>query len=157
MQLIEHDLSEVREQPRPVFMRQQQRELFRRCQQDMRRFRALALAFRRRRIAAARFDRNVEPHLRNRRRQVAGNIDGQRLKRRDVERVKARTLPRRGIVRSRQLDQARQEPGKRLARPRRRDQKRIAPGVALRDKAQLVRPRLPAAPFEPVGDRSRQR
>ena len=52
-----------------------------------RRIAALALALRGRRVAGARLDADRQPHLRNRRFEIARDVDGERLERRDVERV----------------------------------------------------------------------
>ncbi len=51
--------------------------------------------------------------------------------------------------------QRRQEPGERLARAGRRDQQRRAPRPRLLEQLELVRPRRPAPPREPGGERAR--
>ena len=61
--------------------------LLRRRQQNLRRIAALALALRARRIAGARLDADRQPHLGNRRFQIARDIDGERFERRNVKRV----------------------------------------------------------------------
>ena len=68
---------------------QQQRDLLRRGQQNLRRIAALALALRSRRVAGARLDADRQPHFGDRRFQIARDIDGERLERRNVERVQA--------------------------------------------------------------------
>ena len=68
---------------------EQQRELLGRGQQDVGRIAALALALRGRRVAGAGLDADRQPHLGDRRFEVARDVDRQRLERRDVERVQA--------------------------------------------------------------------
>ena len=87
VQLVEHDAPQRAEQERRVGRRQDQRELLRRRQQDMRRVAALALALRRRRVAGAGLDPDRQLHLGDRRLEIARDVDGERLQRRDVERV----------------------------------------------------------------------
>ena len=89
MQFVEHDALERAEQIRRVGGGQQQRKLLRRRQQDVRRIAALALALGGRGVAGAGLDADRQAHLGDRRFQVARDIDGQRLERRDVERVQA--------------------------------------------------------------------
>src|ERR1700691_4211325 len=89
MQLIENDALERAEQIGSVGGGEQQRELFRRRQQDFGRIAALALAFRCRRIAGSRLDADWQMHFGDRRFQIARNIDRKRLERRDVERVQS--------------------------------------------------------------------
>jgi hypothetical protein len=79
VQLIEDHKPQVGEQERAIRMAQQKRELFRRGQQDIRRRLALALALGDGRVTAAGFDRDVQAHLSDRRRQVARDVDGQGL------------------------------------------------------------------------------
>ena len=67
--------------------------------------------------------RTVERHLGDRRREVARDVGGQRLERRDVERMDAAPAALPG-----QLDQARQEARQRLAAAGRRDQQRRVAG-----------------------------
>ncbi len=73
------------------------------------------------RVAAARLDADRQRHLLHRQQQVAGDIGSQRLERRDIERMHARTATALDL---RQGDQAGQEAGQRLARARRGDQQR---------------------------------
>ena len=89
MQLVEDDALERAEQIRRVGGGEQQRQLLRRGQQDLRRVAALALALGGRRVAGARLDADRQAHLGDRRFQVARDIDSERLERRDVERVQA--------------------------------------------------------------------
>ena len=152
MQLVEDDALERAEQIRRVGGREQQRQLLRRGQQDFRRIAALALALRARRIAGARLDADRQPHLGDRRFQIARDIDGERLERRDVERVQpalaahvaaggdaafrrcslfAAVDARRRSSRATQLHQARQKARQRLAAAGRRDQQHRAAGLRL--------------------------
>jgi hypothetical protein len=96
--------------------RKKKRNLLRRRQQHVGRRNALALAARCRGVAGARLDRNVEPHIPDRRADIARDIDCKRLQRRDVERVQA--APAAFL----QVDEARQKSGESLAAARRRDQ-----------------------------------
>ncbi len=66
---------------------QDQRKLLGRRQQDVRRIAALALALRGRRVAGAGLDADRQPHLGDRRFEIARDVDRERLQRRDVERV----------------------------------------------------------------------
>ena len=80
---------------------EQQRELLRRGQQDVGRIAALALALRGRRVAGAGLDPDRQPHLGDRRLEIARDVDRERLQRRDVERVQpAARGARRGRWRS---------------------------------------------------------
>ena len=78
-----------RKQKRRVVGRQQQRQLLRRGQQDIRRIAPLPLPPRHRRVAGAGLDLDRQAHLGDRRLQIARDIDRERLQRRDVERVQA--------------------------------------------------------------------
>ena len=89
MQLVEHDALQRRKQKRRVVGGQQQRQLLGRGQQDIRRIAPLPLPPRHRRVAGAGLDLDRQPHLGDRRLQIAGDIDRQRLQRRNVERVEA--------------------------------------------------------------------
>ena len=95
--------------------------------------------------------RDRQAHLRDRRFEIARDVDGERLERRNIERVDAACADA-GC----EFDEARQEAGKRLAAAGRRDEQHI---VALRrmiEQRQLMRPRRPAAPGEPVLEKRRQ-
>ena len=63
MQFVEHDALERAEQIRRVGAGEQQRQLLRRGEQDVRRIAALALALRGRRVAGAGLDADRQPHL----------------------------------------------------------------------------------------------
>ncbi len=147
--LVDDHAGEAAEDLRGFGVGQQERERFRRGQQDVRRVGPLARALRRFRVAGAVLDADGETHLRDRSLQIAADVGRERLERRDVERVQAR----RGIGPER--DEARKEPGQRLAAAGRRDQERGGL-VARGQKRQLVRMRRPAAPREPVGGESRK-
>ncbi len=94
--------------------------------------------------------RMPRPHLGDRGAEVAADVGGQRLQRRDVEGVQPR---RRGGA---ERDQARQEARQRLAAAGRGDQqrRRIAGAV---DEVELVGVRCPAPAREPGVERGRQR
>ena len=87
VQLVEDHIFEGAEQLGGALMRQHQRDLLRRGQQDVGRQHALAGAARGRRVAGARLEPDRQRHLRDRRGEVARDVDGQRLERRDIERV----------------------------------------------------------------------
>ena len=185
MQLIENDALERTEQIGRVIGREQERELFRRCEQNIRRIAALALALRGRRVAGTRFDADRQPHIRDRCFQIARNVDRERLQRRDIERVQAAFAPYAAVdgnefsflpsprLRSKwrggggggnfrvwtstQLHQARQKAGQRLAAAGRRDQQHRAATLRLCQKLQLVRARRPAAAGEPAREYFRKR
>ena len=93
MQLVEHDAAQRAEQERRVRRGEDQRELLRRREQDVRRIAALALALRRRRVAGAGLDPDRQLHLGDRRLEVARDVDRERLQRRDVERVQPALAP----------------------------------------------------------------
>ena len=89
MQLVEHDALQRAEQERRVVGRQQQRQLLGRGEQNIRRIAPLPLPPRHRRIAGAGLDLDRQPHLGDRRLQIARDVDRERFQRRDVERVQA--------------------------------------------------------------------
>ena len=169
MQLVEHDAFERGEQERGVVGGQQQRQLLGRGEQDVRRIAPLPLPPRHRRIAGAGLDLDRQPHLGNRRLQIARNVDGQRLQRRDVEGVQAAgalhtaaggdevllaAAFRSGG--SGKLHQRRQKPGQRLAGAGRRNQQRRAVIARLCQQCQLMLARRPAARGEPAAEAVRQ-
>ncbi len=87
MQLVEHDALQRAEQERRIVGGQQQRQLFGRGQQNIRRIAPLPLPARHRRVAGAGLDLDREAHLGDRRLQVARDIDRERLQGRDVKGV----------------------------------------------------------------------
>ncbi len=87
MQFVEDHALEGAEQIRRIGGSEKQRQLLRRGEQNLRRVAALARPLRGRRVAGARFDADRQPHFLDRRFQIAGDIDRQRLERRNVERV----------------------------------------------------------------------
>ena len=107
-------------------------------------------------IAGAGLDADRQPHLGDRRHQVALHVDRQRLQRRDVEGVQVGAAAGR-VATPLQVDQRGQEPGQRLAGPGRRDQQGRAPLLRLFDQRQLMRPQLPAARREPARERGWER
>ena len=125
MDLVEHHPGQPAEDPRRLRVGQEQRQRFRRGQQDLRRVHPLARPLRGAGVAAAVLDADREPHLGHGSREVAPDVRGQRLQRRDVERVQPRRRRRP------QLDQRGQEPRQRLAPAGRRHQQRGGIGGAL--------------------------
>ncbi len=89
MQFVEDHALQRAEQIRRIGGRQQQRELFRRGEQDVRRIAALTRALRHRRVAGAGLDPDRQTHFGDRRFEIARDVDRERLQRRDVERVQA--------------------------------------------------------------------
>ena len=158
MQFVEHDALERGEQKRRVVRRQQQRQLFRRGEQNIRRIAPLPLPPRHRRIAGAGLDLDRQPHLGNRRLQIARDVDRERLQRRDVEGVQTAgalhaaaggdEVLLAAAFRSggrRQLHQCRQKSGQRLAGAGRRNQQRRTVVAGLCQQRQLMLARRPAA------------
>ncbi len=166
MQLVEDDDLEVAKQEGCVRVAEQQRDLLRRGQHDLRRLCALPGADGGRGVAGAGLDPDRQCHLGNRCHEVARDVDRQRLQRRDVERVQAGPGGRRPIAAG-QVDEARQEAGERLAGAGRRDQQassgrpspvRAAPagGHAVPSRAWRTRRRTPpAAVMPPLPSRPR--
>ena len=150
VQLIEDDEFEASEQLSRALVRQHQRDLLRRGQQNIGRQDPLAGAARGRRVAGAGLELDRQPHLRHRHGQIARDVDRQRLERRDIERVdrSCRLAFRRTAG---EIGQARQEAGQRLAAAGRRDQQRVAPGARVRQQLKLMGMRVPAARLEPAG------
>ena len=90
MQLIEDDIFESPEQLGRAFMRQHERDLLRRGQQNVGRKDALAGAAGGRRVAGAGLEPDGQSHLGHGQAQVPRDVHGQRLERRDVKGVQAR-------------------------------------------------------------------
>ena len=157
MQLVEDDVAQILEEALRVRGRDQQRKLLRRGEQDVGRHELLALALVRRRVAGARLQRQRQAHLVDRLGEVALDIDGQRLQRRDVERVDAAPgfagLALRPIG---QIGQRRHEAGQRLAGAGRRDQQHRFSRLRLGQQLDLMRARRPAALREPSYELVRQ-
>ena len=182
VQFVEHDAAQRAEQERRIGRRQDQRELLRRGQQYVRRIAALALPLRRRRVAGAGLDPDRQLHLGDRRFEVARDVDGERLQRRDIERVQPALAAGTGAWRGRWRGwrapwtplpspagegqpaprellnhQARQKSRQRLAGAGRRDQQHRAAGARLRQQFKLMRARFPAALGKPARKRLGQR
>ena len=87
MQFVEDHALERTEQIGRVGGGEQQRELLRRRQQNLRRIAALALTLRGRGVAGPRLDADRQPHLGDRGFQIARDIDRERLERRNVKRM----------------------------------------------------------------------
>src|SRR5690606_16330426 len=137
-----------------VLGRNQQGQLLRRCQEDIRRRKFLTLALVCGRIAGSCLDGNVELHLFDRLAEIALDVDRQRLERRNVERVDASIcLARLTFCALRQLSQRRQETSQRLARASRGDQQHRLSISRLFQKSKLVRARRPATRRKPARKR----
>jgi hypothetical protein len=99
----------------------------------------------------------IESHLSTGRLEIALDIDGQCLERRDVERVDALERPSPAFSAAAvQRDHRRQEAGQRLAGAGGRDQQRRLAPRRLVDQRQLVLARRPALGGEPAGEGLRQ-
>ncbi len=107
------------------------------------------------RVAGARLHLDGKPHLCDRRFQIARDIDGERLQRRDVERVDA--APN-GIARLAigERGQARQKTGQRLARAGGRDQQGRAALPGSFQQIELMGAHRPSACGEPVPEEGRE-
>uniref|UniRef100_A0A0N4ZZC8 LigA n=1 Tax=Parastrongyloides trichosuri TaxID=131310 RepID=A0A0N4ZZC8_PARTI len=156
--LVQHHAFQVGEiVPRP-FPGAEQGQLLRRGQQDVGREVALALFLRLLGVAGAALNVDVQPDLPDGRHQVALDVGGQRLQRREVEGVNARTRPCLGPRPPLgQVDQAGQEARQSLAPARRRHQQGVLSGLPRRDHFQLMPTRRPAPTGEPVGEQGRKR
>ena len=89
MQLVEDHALERAEQIRRIVGGEEERELLGRGEQNVGRIAALTLALRDRRVAGAGFEADRQPHLGDRTLQVARDVNGERLQRRNVEGVQA--------------------------------------------------------------------
>src|SRR5579863_1960710 len=87
MQFVEHHARQRGKQKGCVVGREQQGELLGRGEQDVRRIAPLPLPPRYRRVSGAGFDLDRKAYLGDRRFQVAGDVDRERLQRRNIERV----------------------------------------------------------------------
>ena len=150
VQLVDDDGTQARELGPGGGIGEHQRQRFRGRQQDLWRAIALARAARRRRVAGARLRTHRQPKLGYRDLEIAPDVHGERLERRDVERMQPLGRPRG------EIDQARQEARERLAATGRRDQQGGSPRRSRRDDRQLVRMRGPTTPREPIGEQGRQ-
>ena len=129
VQLVEDHRREPREEAPRILRGDEQRHLLRRRQEDVGRIEFLPLALVDRRVAGPRLKPDGEPHLRDRRLEVAMDVDGERLQRRDVERVRPdqrRAGLRHLALRSRRRDR-RGSAGSRRASSRRRSARSAAP------------------------------
>ena len=155
VQLVDDQAFQAGEELRRIGIGQQQRQRFRRGHQQVRRALALAQAAALRRVAGAAFGTHRQLHLRDRHLEIAADVGGQCLERRDVERVQLALALLVGKVLAvaaalRELDQGRHEARQRLAAAGRRDQQRALALLRQFDQGELVRPRRPAATFEPA-------
>jgi len=116
VELVEDDVFQIPKETLGFAVCKQQRHLFRRRQQDIRRVQLLALALGVRRIAGAVLDRDRQAHLGNGLHEIALNVDGQRLQRRDIECVDAcEGRARRDFAAACEVGQRRKKAGERLA------------------------------------------
>src|SRR5690349_18865463 len=166
MQLVEYNAPKRAKHVGCVGACEKQRELLRRCEEDVGGIPALALALGCGRIAGARFEPDIQTHLAHRTLQVARNVDRKRLQRRYVQsvqtlRARQRTSGRPQVtqpyIAPAQLNERRQKPRKGLAAAGRRDQQRGPPCPRLRQQVELMRTRLPAPACEPAREHVRQR
>ncbi len=157
MKLVEDDVFQVLEEALGFAVCQKQGDLLRCRQQYIRRVQLLALTLGIRRVAGAVLDRDRQAHFGDGLRQVALDIDGQRLQRRDVERVDAgKGGTRRDLAAAREVGQRRQEPGERLAGAGRRNQQRALAGFGTGQQFKLVGARAPALFRKPAEKGCRQ-
>ena len=156
VQFVEDDGAQPGKEAFRLAVGEQQRELLGGREQDVGWALNLSGALVRRGVAGPGLDRDGEIHAGDRRVEVAGDVDGERLERRDVEGVKAPRLAPPAIGALAQLDQARQEAGQRLARAGRCDEQRRAPGPDGREQFELMRAGRPAAGGEPRGEARRK-
>ena len=157
MQLVEDDVFQILEEALGFAIGKQQRHLLRRRKQNIRRIELLPLALAARRITGAVLDRYGQAHLRDGLHQVALDIDGKCLQRRDVERMNAcESRTRRDLAAPGEIGQRRQEAGERLARAGRRNQQRAFARLGAGQQLQLMRARLPALFRKPTDEGSRQ-
>ncbi len=150
MDLVHDHPLQAGKDPRRILVGQEQREAFGRRQQDVGRIGALPAADVAAGVAGAVLDPDGETRALDRGAEVAADVGGQRLQRRDVERVEAR--PRRGA----KFGQRGQEPGQRLAAARGRHEEErglLRTGQHLF----LMRVERPAAGVEIGGEERRQR
>jgi hypothetical protein len=87
VQLVEHDALERAEEQVGMRMPDQQAQLLRRGQQDLRRIGPLPRSLVPGRVAGPRLHLDLEVHLQDRRHQIALHVHRQRLERRNVKRV----------------------------------------------------------------------
>ncbi len=145
MQFVEHDVAQILEEAPGIGRRDQQRQLLGRGQQDVGRHQLLPLALVRGRVAGARLDGDGQADLFHWLAEIALDVDGQRLQRRDVKRVDAAMrLARFSPGTVGEFGQRRHEAGQRLAGAGRRDQQHRLPGLGPRQQLDLVGARRPA-------------
>ena len=145
VQLVENHRSQVPKQMARMRIGHQEGHLLGRGDQNVWRVLPLALALGVRRIAGAGFDRDGQPHIRNRCFEVPRDVDGQRLQGRDIERVDAMpAAPRRDV------HEARQEARQRLAAARGGNEQDVPSRLGMRQHRKLVGAGAPATVGEPI-------
>ena len=147
--LVDDDAGDAGEDARRLLVGEHEGEGLRRGEQDVRRVDALAGALGGAGVAGAVLDADGEVHLGEGRGEVAADVGGERLERRDVEGVQA------GRRRGAELDEGGEEARQRLAAAGRGDEERGRVGGAGEER-ELVRVRGPAAAGEPGGEAGRQ-
>jgi hypothetical protein len=146
--IVEDHPAQVSEEMVRIRAGEQQSQLLGRRQEDVGRIDPLALALRHRGVARSRLDAHAEPEIGDRAAEVTLDVDGQRLQRRDVERVEARP---RAIASARpgEIDQRRQKAGESLAGAGRRDEERVLLARGGGEEIELMLAGHPAALGEP--------
>jgi hypothetical protein len=161
MELVEDHRLQTLEEAAGILRGQQQRNLFRRCEQDVGRVELLPLPLEYRRVAGAGLQPDRQTHLGDRRLEVAMDVDGERLQGRDVERMRSDHRfagPRRWLrAAPGKIDEARQEAGERLPSASRRNQQHGPSGLRLREELDLMRSRRPALLREPRAESRREK
>ena len=117
----------------------------------MGRINSLPLLTIRRRITAARFDADGQPHVVYRRQQIAPDINAQRLQRRHIQRMKPL------MARVNEVNQRWQKSGKRLASARRGNEQSMIAVLRGTEHFQLMTTRRPAFGREPIAENGRER
>ena len=131
MNLIHDDAFEICKEGSGVIGGNEQGQLFRRGEQNVRRVTPLALSHMGGRVAGAGLYPNGQVHILDRRHQIALDIHGQRFQGRNIQGVQCWNAGIVGALLLLQLDQAGEKPRQRLASTRRRDQQGAIPGQAL--------------------------
>lgn len=151
MEFIEHQYLKVPEKMGGVGIGDHQCKLLRRGDENVGWRRPLAPAFVGRSIAGASLNGDIEAHLDHRFFKVAGDVDGKRLERRNVERVYAASGGRCG-----EIDEAWKESGERLAAAGRSDQQDAVCSLNMMENRKLMVTWLPTAVAKPPGKGLRQ-
>jgi hypothetical protein len=152
MRLVDDDRAQPREHRPSAVLRQQQRQAFRRGEQDIGRRLPLARPRAGGRVARPGLDADGQAHVGDRLRQVAGDVGRQRLERADIEGVD--TGRRRA---RRKVDEARQEAREGFAAAGRCDEEHMLAVLERIKNIELMRARMPSTLGEPGSEIGRQR